>query len=199
MAAVAAFAGDQAGYVLGKRFGRRLFKPDARVLKIERLEKAASFFARYGGASLVLGRFVPFVRTYVPLAAGIAALPYRRFLPWNALGGVSWAVLMAVLGVLLAGIPFVTHNIDALMILVVAVSILPRPGTPDAAPFPESAERQAPLSRFWVPTALAARGHRGERVSPTTLHPLEHSVRCETCCSRPAPVRTPPGTRRPIQ
>lgn len=125
VAAVAAFAGDQAGYWLGKRFGRRLFKPEARVLKTERLEAAQAFFLRYGGPSLVLGRFVPFVRTYVPLAAGVATMPYRRFLLWNAVGGVGWAVSMVALGVLLGGIPFVTNNIDVLMILVVAVSVIP--------------------------------------------------------------------------
>lgn len=125
VAAVAAFAGDQAGYWVGKRFGRRLFKPDARVLKTERLEQAEAFFTRYGGVSLVLGRFVPFVRTYVPLAAGIAAMRYPRFLLWNALGGVSWTIVMVVLGVLLGGIPFVANNIDVLMIVVVAVSVLP--------------------------------------------------------------------------
>jgi membrane-associated protein len=125
VAMVAAFAGDQAGYWLGKRFGRNLFKPDARVLKTERLEQAEAFFARYGAVSLVLGRFVPFVRTYVPLAAGIATLRYPRFLLWNALGGVSWTIVMVVLGVLLGGIPFVTNNIDVLMIVVVAVSVLP--------------------------------------------------------------------------
>lgn len=125
VAIVAAFLGDQVGYWLGKRFGRRLFKPDARVLKSERLEAAQAFFLRYGGPSLILGRFVPFVRTYVPLAAGIAAMPYRRFLLWNAIGGIAWVVTMVLLGVLLGGIPFVTNNIDALMILVIAVSIVP--------------------------------------------------------------------------
>ncbi|MEY9953950.1 DedA family protein [Leifsonia sp. EB34] len=125
VAAVAAFAGDQVGYGLGKRFGRHLFKPDARILKTERLEAADAFFTRYGGVSLVLGRFVPFVRTYVPLAAGIAAMRYPRFLIWNAIGGISWTIVMVVLGVLLGGIPFVANNIDALMIVVVVVSVLP--------------------------------------------------------------------------
>ncbi|MEV8215680.1 VTT domain-containing protein [Leifsonia sp. NPDC077715] len=125
VAIVAAFLGDQAGYWLGKRYGRRLFKPDARVLKTERLEAAEAFFARYGGPSLVLGRFVPFVRTYVPLSAGIANMRYRRFLLWNALGGVSWVIVMVLLGVLLGGIPFVANNIDVLMIVVVAISVAP--------------------------------------------------------------------------
>lgn len=125
VAIVAAFLGDQTGYWLGRRFGRRLFKPDARVLKTERLAAAEAFFARYGGPSLVLGRFVPFVRTYVPLSAGIANLRYRRFLLWNALGGVSWVVVMVLVGVLLGGVPFVANNIDVLMIVVVAVSVAP--------------------------------------------------------------------------
>ncbi|NUU06159.1 DedA family protein [Leifsonia sp. C5G2] len=125
VAVVAAFAGDQTGYWIGKRFGRRLFKPDARVLKTERLEAAEAFFAKWGGPSLVLGRFVPFVRTYVPLSAGIAAMPYRRFLVWNALGGVSWVIVMVLVGVLLGGIPFVANNIDVLMIVVVVISVAP--------------------------------------------------------------------------
>jgi len=125
VAVAAAFAGDQTGYWIGKRFGRKLFKPDARVLKTERLEAAEAFFAKWGGPSLVLGRFVPFVRTYVPLSAGIAAMPYRRFLVWNALGGVSWVIVMVLVGVLLGGIPFVANNIDVLMIVVVVVSVAP--------------------------------------------------------------------------
>ncbi|ANF31605.1 alkaline phosphatase [Leifsonia xyli] len=125
VAIVAAFLGDQAGYWIGKRFGRGLFKPDARVLKTERLEAAEAFFAKYGGPSLVLGRFVPFVRTYVPLSAGIANMRYRRFLLWNALGGISWVVVMVVLGVLLGGIPFIANNIDVLMIVVIVVSLAP--------------------------------------------------------------------------
>lgn len=83
----AAVLGDQVGFWLGHRFGRRLFKPDARVLRIDRLEAAEAFFARHGRAALVLGRFVPIVRTYVPLAAGAAAMPYSAFIGWNVLGG----------------------------------------------------------------------------------------------------------------
>ena len=122
---VAAVAGDQAGYWLGKRFGRRLFKPGARILKPEHLESAEAFFARYGAPSLLLGRFVPIVRTYVPLAAGVARMPYRRFLLWNVTGAAAWCIVMVVLGLLLGGIPFVVSNIDVLMVLVVVVSVLP--------------------------------------------------------------------------
>ena len=125
VAVTAAVVGDFVGYALGARVGRRLFRPGARLLTPSRLHESEAFFARWGAASLVLGRFVPFVRTYVPLSAGIAAMPYRSFLPWNALGGVSWVVVMLVLGVLLGGIPFIANNIDVLMIVVVVLSVAP--------------------------------------------------------------------------
>ncbi|MDM7890004.1 VTT domain-containing protein [Curtobacterium sp. RHCJP20] len=125
VASVAAVAGDQVGYWIGKRYGRRLFKDDARVLTTARLDEAEAFFTKWGGLSLVLGRFVPIVRTYVPLAAGTAQMHYRRFLLFNLIGAVSWACGLTAVGVLLGGIPVVAHNIDALMIVIVLVSVLP--------------------------------------------------------------------------
>ncbi|OII35973.1 alkaline phosphatase [Curtobacterium sp. MMLR14_014] len=125
VASIAAVAGDQVGYWIGRRFGRRLFRAGARVLTTARLDEAEAFFTRWGGLSLVLGRFVPVVRTYVPLAAGTADMHYRRFILWNVVGAVGWACGLTVVGVLLGGIPFVAHNIDVLMIVVVIVSILP--------------------------------------------------------------------------
>lgn len=125
VAALAAFAGDQTGYLLGSRFGRRLFKPDARVLKTAHLDQAQAFFTRWGGPSLVLGRFVPVVRTYVPLAAGMARMRYRRFVVWNAVGGAAWSAAMVLIGILLGGIPFVVHNIDVIMVVAVAASLVP--------------------------------------------------------------------------
>ena len=125
VAFVAAAAGDQAGYLLGNRFGAGLFKEDARVLKTSRLRETEAFFEKYGGRALVLGRFVPVVRTYVPLAAGSARYPYRRFLPWNLLGAFLWAVGVTVVGSLLGGVPFIANNLDVLLAVVVLVSVLP--------------------------------------------------------------------------
>jgi membrane-associated protein len=125
VAFAAAAMGDQVGYFLGHRFGRRLFKPDARILKTRRLDEAEKFFAKYGGASLILGRFVPVVRTYVPLAAGTAEYRYRKFLAWNLSGAALWTVSVTILGVLLGGIAFVRNNIDVIAIAIVIVSILP--------------------------------------------------------------------------
>ena len=125
VAFVAAATGDQAGYFLGHKFGRRLFKPDARILKTRRLDDAEKFFAKYGGPALILARFVPVVRTYVPLAAGTAAYRYRNFLVWNLSGAALWTIAVTILGVLLGGIPFVRNNIDIIAIVIVIVSVVP--------------------------------------------------------------------------
>lgn len=125
VAFVAAVLGDQVGYWLGRRVGRRLFTADARILKTRRLDEAELFFTRYGGPALVLGRFVPVVRTYVPLAAGTTDYHYRRFLLWNLTGALAWTSVVTVLGVLLGNIPFVRTHIDILAIIVVVVSVLP--------------------------------------------------------------------------
>jgi len=154
VAAIAAIAGDQVGYWIGKRFGRRLFKDDARILTTARLDEAEAFFTKWGGLSLVIGRFVPIVRTYVPLAAGTAQMHYRRFLLFNLIGAISWACGLTAVGVFLGGIPLIAHNIDALMIVIVLVSILPivigalrrrvaRKHRDTSAPSPAPAERTA--------------------------------------------------------
>jgi membrane-associated protein len=122
---LAAAAGDQVGYWLGHRFGRRMFKDDAKILKTSRLVETERFFERYGGASLVLGRFVPVVRTYVPLAAGSAGYRYRRFLVWNLTGAFLWAVGVTLAGTALGKVPFIRDNLEVLLVVVVAVSVLP--------------------------------------------------------------------------
>ncbi|MDQ4502803.1 VTT domain-containing protein [Sinomonas sp. ASV322] len=122
---IAAIAGDQAGYLIGRAVGRKWFREDARVLKLSHLESAESFFSRYGGRALVLARFVPIVRTYTPLVAGMARYPYRRFLAWNVLGAVAWAVSITMLGVWLGHVEFIAKNIDVLSILIVLASVIP--------------------------------------------------------------------------
>jgi membrane-associated protein len=125
VAVVAAFLGDQVGFWLGRRFGRRLFRGDARVLSTARLRATEQFFDTYGAAALVLGRFVPIVRTFVPVVAGISKLHYRRFVLWNAIGATSWAAGLVLVGSLVGNIPFVRNNIDVLAVAVIIVSILP--------------------------------------------------------------------------
>lgn len=122
---VTAFLGAQVGYWLGRKYGRRLFKPDARILKSEYLDQAEKFFDKYGGRALVIGRFVPFVRTFVPLAAGAARLSYRKFLFYNTLGAVIWGAGLTWAGVALGEVAFVRDNLEVIVILIVFVSILP--------------------------------------------------------------------------
>ena len=122
---VAAVAGDQVGYYLGNRFGRRFFSDDARFLKTSYLEQTEQFFRKYGGRSIVLARFVPIVRTYVPLVAGAARHPYRQFVGWNVLGGFLWVTTMVVAGSLLGGIPFIRDHVDLIAIVIVGLSLIP--------------------------------------------------------------------------
>ncbi|GAA4665337.1 DedA family protein [Frondihabitans cladoniiphilus] len=122
---VAAALGDSVGYFLGSRFGRRLFKPDARILKTSHLRQAEEFFEKYGGAALILGRFVPIVRTYVPLAAGATRYRYPKFLLFNLVGAALWAGGLTIVGSLLSGFPVITENIDVLAIVLVLISVVP--------------------------------------------------------------------------
>jgi membrane-associated protein len=125
VAAVAAVAGDQVGYLLGHRYGRRIFKPDARVFKTRYLERSDDFFTKYGSKALVLARFVPIVRTFVPAVVGMSHLPYRRFVLWNVVGGVSWVLVCTFAGMWLGKIPFVANNVDLIAVAIVVVSVLP--------------------------------------------------------------------------
>lgn len=125
MVVVAAFIGAQIGYFLGAKWGRKLFKPDARVLKTEHLEKAEHYFCDYGGRSLVIGRFIPFVRTFIPLAAGIARYPYSKFLLFNTLGALLWGAGFIIVGSLLGNVPFVHDNLTLILGVIILVSVLP--------------------------------------------------------------------------
>jgi membrane-associated protein len=122
---VAAIAGDQVGYLLGRRFGRRWFSDDARVLKTAHLAKAEDFFRRRGGPALVLARFVPVVRTFAPLSAGIARYDYKSFTLWNITGAILWATFVTLLGSWLGHFEIVAKNIDVIAMVMVLVSLLP--------------------------------------------------------------------------
>lgn len=122
---VASFIGAQIGYWIGARFGRRLFSDEARFLKTEHLDKAEHYFAEYGGRSLLIGRFIPFVRTFIPLAAGIARYPYPKFLFFNSLGALLWGAGITYLGSVLGGVRFVHDHLSAIVLAIVAVSLVP--------------------------------------------------------------------------
>ncbi|TXJ73269.1 hypothetical protein E2C11_29435 [Streptomyces lavendulae] len=123
---VAAILGDQAGYMFGKKVGPSLFnRPDSRLFKQENVVKAHEFFEKYGPKSLILARFVPVVRTFTPIIAGVSGMRYRSFLTFNIIGGALWGAGVTLLGSWLGNIGFVKDNIEAILILIVLVSVVP--------------------------------------------------------------------------
>lgn len=121
----AAVAGDQVGYWLGRTFGRKWFKDDAKVLKTAHLTATEEFFRRHGGAAVVLARFVPMVRTFAPLTAGIGRYGYKAFTLWNIVGALAWAVSVTLLGTWLGHYEIIAKNIDVIAVAMVLVSVLP--------------------------------------------------------------------------
>jgi membrane-associated protein len=123
---VAAVAGDQVGYVMGNRVGPALFnRPDSRFFKQENVHKAQAFFDKYGAKTIVLARFVPIVRTFAPIVAGVSKMKYRTFVTFNLVGGFAWAIGVTLLGYLLGQNKTVEENLEIAILLVVFISILP--------------------------------------------------------------------------
>ncbi|HWS46894.1 MAG TPA: DedA family protein [Acidimicrobiia bacterium] len=120
---VCAVIGAQIGYWIGHRFGTRLFKPDARVFKTEYLERAQAFFDRSGVRAVVIGRFIPFVRTIVPILAGTSRMPQRAFATANVAGAALWAVGVTLLGFFL-GDAIGADNVDRYLLPIVAVIVV---------------------------------------------------------------------------
>lgn len=123
---VAAIVGDQVGYFIGARAGPKIFqRPDSRFFRQEFVDKAYSYFERYGGRTIVLARFVPIVRTFTPVVAGVSQMPYRTFVAYNVVGGTLWGVSVTTIGYFLGQIDFVAAHIEVILIGIVALSVLP--------------------------------------------------------------------------
>lgn len=119
---VAAVAGDAVGYTIGQRFGRTLFnRPDSLIFRAEHVARAERFFARHGGKAIVLARFLPIVRTFTPVVAGVAAMSYRHFAVFNVVGALLWAVGVTVAGYFLGS---AVSNIDHYLLPIIAAIIL---------------------------------------------------------------------------
>jgi membrane-associated protein len=123
---IAAVAGDQVGYVIGRRAGPAIFsRPDSRFFKQENVDKAHSFFERYGAKTIVLARFVPIVRTFAPVVAGVSSMQYRTFVTFNVVGGLLWAIGVTLLGYFLGQVDFIEENLEVAILVIVAISVLP--------------------------------------------------------------------------
>ncbi len=122
----AAVAGDQVGYSIGRRAGRRfLNRPDGRFFTRDRFERASRFVTAYGRRGVVLARFVPIVRTFAPLAAGIAGMSRPAFTRANVIGAILWAVGLPIVGWWLGSLPLVRDNVEVAAMAIVALSLLP--------------------------------------------------------------------------
>jgi membrane-associated protein len=122
----AAFAGDQLGYLIGRNAGPAIFnRPESRLFRQDHVARAHGFFERFGGRAVILARFVPIVRTFTPVVAGVARMDYRVFAGFNAAGALLWGGGVTVLGAWLGQFEWVGRNIDLIFIAVVLVSVVP--------------------------------------------------------------------------
>ena len=123
---VAAVAGDQVGYLFGKRVGPSLFtRQDSRLFKQSHVTKAHDFLEKHGPKTILLARFVPIVRTFAPIVAGVGEMKYRTFVTYNIIGGLVWSVGVTLLGHVLGNVSFIRNNIEYAIVGVVAISLLP--------------------------------------------------------------------------
>ena len=123
---VAAFAGNVVGYEIGRAIGPPLYERDGRILKKKYFDQTTLFFDRYGNKALVLGRFVPIVRTFVTVVAGVGQMDRRRFLTWSGVGALLWASGITLLGYFLGqAFPVLQDKLELAIIAVVAFSLLP--------------------------------------------------------------------------
>ncbi len=121
-----AIAGDQVGYWFGHRVGPALFdRPKSRIFNPKNVEKAHAFLEKYGAKTIVLARFVPVVRTFAPIVAGVGKMNYRTFVLYNIIGGVVWGGGVTTLGYFLGEVNFVKENIEIASLAIVALSIAP--------------------------------------------------------------------------
>lgn len=123
---LAAFLGDQTGYWIGRRAGPAIFKREqSRFFDPAYVERAHAFFEKYGARTVVIARFVPIVRTFVPTMAGASRMHYRTFAMYNVVGALLWGIGVTMLGYWLGQFTFVKDNIELMLLFIVFLSVLP--------------------------------------------------------------------------
>lgn len=122
----AAMAGNALGYWIGDHYGPRVFRREgSRLFRAEFVDKTHDFFDKYGNRAIVLARFVPIVRTFITVMAGVGAMGFRRFMVYSAVGGLLWSVGVTLLGFYLGSIPFVKNNVEVMILAFVAIAVVP--------------------------------------------------------------------------
>jgi membrane-associated protein len=122
---VAAIVGDQLNYALGAKTGEAVYnRPDSRFIKRKYFEQARDFYQAHGASAIVIARFVPILRTFVPFIAGVAQMSYRRFVLYNVVGGASWVLSMVLIGYFIGGTALAS-NLKRVILVVIFVSVIP--------------------------------------------------------------------------
>jgi membrane-associated protein len=123
---LAAVMGDSVNYSIGHYIGPRIFdKPDSRWFRQDHLRRTQAFYDKYGGVTIIIGRFIPIIRTFAPFLAGVAGMEYRRFFAFNVVGGILWVGLLVYAGYVFGNIPWVKDNLTWIVIGIVVVSLIP--------------------------------------------------------------------------
>jgi membrane-associated protein len=124
--AVSAVIGDQIGYFIGLKAGPAVFKrPDSKLFSHKNVERTQAFFAKYGSKAVIFAHFVPIMRTFIPVAAGVGKMPYRYYLRNNIIGAFTWGLSVPMIGFLLGGNEFIKNNVILITLVLVALSFIP--------------------------------------------------------------------------
>jgi len=124
--AAAAILGDSVNYAIGRYIGPKAFsRPDSRWFRQDHLRRTQAFYDKYGGITIIIGRFVPIIRTFAPFLAGVAQMSYARFLCYNVVGGLMWITSLVYAGYLFGNIPWVKDNLSWIVIGIIVVSLIP--------------------------------------------------------------------------
>ncbi len=122
----AAIIGDSTGYLLGRSAGPRIFsRPKSRFFNPQHLRDTHAFYEKHGGKTLIYARFIPIVRTFAAFVAGVASMPYSKFIPFSICGGIGWVTFMTLLGYFVGQVPAVQQHFDQVVLLIIALSLVP--------------------------------------------------------------------------
>ena len=123
---IAAILGDAVNFMIGKYFGEKLFaNPNSKIFKQSHLQKTQQFYAKHGGKTIILARFIPIVRTFAPFVAGMGHMTYHHFLAYNVIGGVLWVTLFSYLGYFFGNMDIVKDNLSLVLVAIIVLSVLP--------------------------------------------------------------------------
>ncbi|GFM62537.1 SNARE associated golgi protein [Pseudomonas cichorii] len=123
---LAAILGDSTNYIIGRTAGEKLFSnPNSKIFRRDYLIRTQVFYARHGGKTVTLARFLPIIRTFAPFVAGVGRMPYLRFVGFSVLGSILWVGSLVTLGFYFGNVPFIKQNLTLLVLVIILISLLP--------------------------------------------------------------------------